>query len=336
MKKIIRSFILAGIFSIFCVVSVNAMSLMDAMNAHKTEIITMCRDYGVWPSQLIGQAGIESGIYELTQLASVHNNYWGLTYSSQIASKIPTGSCYGGFCSFPTFMDGVKAYCLWWWQSYYGGVQGVLYSLGSTPDQMYSSIIASGFMEQKNGYIEGMYAAISALDANEWDRLAYPDGRKYVPQVEGMSCTHEAVGEWDYPIDFYNSRYSREEVIEYLTKTAIVNAVNNVGQTDNVRKVKYAIYGEESKKDEINMTTTNAILLSNVTSPEAFLEVQRAINVKDEVGESDREIIADSRIYLSKNEQEVKETQVEREKNPLKFTKEYKNNNKTTTKNKKV
>ena len=279
MKKFMFTVVMFTFLMAFCCTA-KATSLADVMNAHKTEIIRMCRDYGIWPSQLIGQAGIESGIYDITQLASVHNNYWGLTYSSQIASKVPTGVCYEYFCSFPSFMEGVKAYCLWWWQSYYGGVQGVLYSLGSTPDQLYSAIIASGFMEQRNGYIEGMHAAIDALDAREWDALAYPEGRKFVPHVDGMDCTHEAVGEYDYPIDKYNTNYTVEEAIQLQREIAIENALAGAGSSEQARYAKYTIYGEEAKKHDMELTLSIAVKESEKEDRLSGIKIERTANIK--------------------------------------------------------
>ena len=190
-----------------------ATSLYDVMNAHKDEIITQCREYGIWPSVVVGMAGVETGVSSLSQLGEVYNNYWGHNYSSTIASKIPgTGRVFGPFAAYPTFSDGLKAHLMWFWQNGYGGVQGVLRNFNSSKYDAYSAIISSGYMEGTAGYFEGIVAAAHAVGADEWDELAFPDGRKYIPYIEGLPCSME-VGVYDYPRDEYNTRQPYENVL---------------------------------------------------------------------------------------------------------------------------
>ena len=216
MRHMIRNLIAAAAF-LAAVPAVGrnaeAASLPDVMNAHKDEIITMCREYGIWPSVVVGMAGVETGVSSLSQLGEVYNNYWGHTYSSLIAAQIPgTGTVFGPFAAYPTFSDGLKAHLMWFWQNGYGGVQGVLRNLNSSKYDAYSAIISSGYMEGTAGYYEGIIAAAHAVGADEWDDLAFPDGRKYIPYIEGLPCSVE-VGSYDYPRDEYNTRQPYEDVL---------------------------------------------------------------------------------------------------------------------------
>ncbi len=209
--------------SLFCAVAVvlcvDAFSfpafsadLKSIMESHKDEIITECREYGIWPSAVVGMAGVESGYASVSALAGVYNNYWGLSRSAYIANLIPCGSVYGGFAAFPTFSDGLHAYLIWFWQGNYPGVASVLRNLNSTPEQMYSAVIASGYMTGTAGYYEGIIAHAKAVGADEWDKLAFPDGRKYIPYVEGMPDSVQ-VGTYDYPADRYNPHAQVERLL---------------------------------------------------------------------------------------------------------------------------
>ena len=153
----------------------NAATLSDVMNAHKDEIITQCREYGIWPSVVVGMAGVETGISSLSQLGEVYNNYWGHTYSSLIAAKIPgTGRVFGSFAAYPTFSDGLKAHLMWFWQNGYGGVQGVLRNFNSTQHDVYSAIISSGYMEGTAGYYEGIIAAALRMQSERTNGTGSP------------------------------------------------------------------------------------------------------------------------------------------------------------------
>lgn len=194
----------AAFLTIFPGESASASSLSYVMNAHKDEIITECRRYGIWPSIVVGMAGVESGVSSLSQLGEGYNNYWGHTYSPVIASKVPgTGHVFGAFAAYPSFMDGVRAHLMWFWQNGYGGVQSVLRNLSSTPADAYYAIVSSGYMANTAGYADGIFRAAAAVGADEWDKEAFPDGRKFIPYIEGLPCSVE-VGVYDYPADQYN------------------------------------------------------------------------------------------------------------------------------------
>ena len=216
----------ASMAASFCA-SAQASSLVSVMNAHKDEIITECRKYGIWPSLVVGMAGVESGVDSLSGLAASYNNYWGHTYSPVIASKIPgTGTVYGSFAAYPSFMEGVRAHLMWFWQNGYGGVQGVLRNLSSSPGDAYYAVVSSGYMANTAGYADGIYRAAAAVGADEWDKEAFPDGRKFIPFIEGLPCS-EQVGEYDYPADEYNPYL---EYARLLPETSLADD----GVTDNV------------------------------------------------------------------------------------------------------
>ena len=214
MKKL-RVIILALLACAALAHPVCAQDLKSIMESHKDEIITQCREYGIWPSTVVGMAGVESGYASVSDLAASYNNYWGISYSSIIARIVPCGSVYGGFASFPTFSDGLHAFLIWFWQGNYPGVASVIRNLNSTPEAMYSAVIASGYMTGTAGYSEGIVAHATAVGAYEWNKLAFPDGRKYVPYVEGMPDSVE-VGKYDYPHDKYNPHF---ELRRLLTET---------------------------------------------------------------------------------------------------------------------
>ena len=203
---------LAAALAFSIVVPVSASSLKSIMEAHKDEIITQCREYGIWPSAVVGMAGVESGYASVSALAGTYNNYWGLSRSSIISSIVPCGSVYGGFASFPSFSDGLHAFLIWFWQGNYPGVAGVLRNLDSTPEQMYGAVISSGYMTGTGGYYEGIITNARAVGADKWDDLAFPDGRKYIPYVEGMPDSRE-VGIYDYPADRYNPHVEIERLL---------------------------------------------------------------------------------------------------------------------------
>ena len=211
MKKI-RAIIIAMLLGTVAAGPCHAADLKSIMESHKEEIITQCREYGIWPSVVVGMAGVESGYASVSSLAGTYNNYWGITYSPIIASKVPCGSVYGGFSAFPTFSDGLHAFLIWFWQGYYPGVARVICNLNSTPEQMYSAVIASGYMTGTAGYYEGIVAHAHAVGADEWNKIAFPDGRKYVPYVEGMPDSRE-VGTYDYPHDRYNPHFELERLL---------------------------------------------------------------------------------------------------------------------------
>ena len=62
------------------------------------------------------------------------------------------------------------------------------------------------------GYYEGIVAHATAVGAYEWNKLAFPNGRKYVPYVEGMPDSVE-VGKYDYPHDKYNLHYELHRLL---------------------------------------------------------------------------------------------------------------------------
>ena len=211
MKKI-RAIIIAMVLGTVAAGPCHAADLKSIMESHKEEIITQCREYGIWPSVVVGMAGVESGYASVSSLAGTYNNYWGITYSPTIAKIVPCGSVYGGFSAFPTFSDGLHAFLIWFWQGNYPGVASVIRNLNSTPEAMYSAVIASGYMTGTAGYYEGIVAHATAVGAYEWNKLAFPNGRKYVPYVEGMPDSVE-VGKYDYPHDKYNPHYELHRLL---------------------------------------------------------------------------------------------------------------------------
>lgn len=81
MKKL-RVIILALLACAALTHPVCAQDLKSIMESHKDEIITQCREYGIWPSTVVGMAGVESGYASVSDLAASYNNYWGISYSS--------------------------------------------------------------------------------------------------------------------------------------------------------------------------------------------------------------------------------------------------------------
>jgi len=222
----------------------SATSLSYVMNMHKDEIITECRKYGVWPSVVVGMAGVETGVDSLSQLGESHNNYWGHTYSPVIASIIPgTGHVYGAFAAYPSFMDGIRAHLMWFWQSGYGGVQGVLRNLSSTPADAYYSIVASGYMAGTAGYVDGIYKAVAACGAGDWDAEAFPDGRKYIPYIPGLPCS-EQVGEYDYPADQYNPFVENDNL---LAETVYTGA-EKMAADNGIEKIRTDLFPETDEE----------------------------------------------------------------------------------------
>ena len=160
-----------------------------------------------------------SGVSSLSGLAESYNNYWGHTYSPVIASKIPgTGSVFGGFAAYPSFEAGIKAHLMWFWQNGYGGVQGVLRNLSSSPADAYYAVVSSGYMANTAGYADGIFRSAAAVGADEWDKEAFPDGRKFIPYIEGLPCSQQ-VGEYDYPADQYNPYVQTSRLIPETSYT---------------------------------------------------------------------------------------------------------------------
>lgn len=209
----LAAILLAGAVALGSGEVTQASSLSYVMNEHKDWIITECRKYGIWPSLVVGMAGVESGVASLSGLAESYNNYWGHTYSPVIAARIPgTGRCFGAFAAYPSFEDGVRAHLMWFWQSGYGGVQGVLRNFSSSPADAYSAVVSSGYMTGTAGYAAGIYQAVAACGAEDWDREAFPEGRKFIPFIPGLPCSEE-VGEYDYPADRYNPYTSYKSLL---------------------------------------------------------------------------------------------------------------------------
>lgn len=260
--KKIRIIVLTLVMGASMAGAAHAADLKSIMESHKDEIITQCREYGIWPSTVVGMAGVESGYNSVSDLAAVYNNYWGISYSPTIAAIVPCGSVYGGFASFPTFSDGLHAFLIWFWQGNYPGVASVIRNLNSSPEAMYSAVIASGYMTGTAGYYEGIVAHATAVGAYEWNKLAFPNGRKYVPYVEGMPDSVE-VGKYDYPHDKYNLHY---ELRRLLTEVPMesddrisfdrISAERDHEETAPA-KLKMEVQAEETDEEELKRLSLN-------------------------------------------------------------------------------
>ena len=260
--KKIRVVVLAMALGVSLAGTVHAADLKSIMESHKDEIITQCREYGIWPSTVVGMAGVESGYNSVSDLAAVYNNYWGISYSPTIAAIVPCGSVYGGFASFPTFSDGLHAFLIWFWQGNYPGVASVIRNLNSSPEAMYSAVIASGYMTGTAGYYEGIVAHATAVGAYEWNKLAFPNGRKYVPYVEGMPDSVE-VGKYDYPHDKYNLHYDLRRLLAEVPMESDdrvsygkLNAERDHGGTAPA-KLQTEVRAEETDEEELKRLSLN-------------------------------------------------------------------------------
>jgi hypothetical protein len=112
------------------------------------------------------------------------------------------------------------------------------------------------------GYYEGIVAHATAVGAYEWNKLAFPNGRKYVPYVEGMPDSVE-VGKYDYPHDKYNLHY---ELRRLLTEVPMesddrisfdrISAERDHEETAPA-KLKMEVQAEETDEEELKRLSLN-------------------------------------------------------------------------------
>lgn len=182
---------------------VEAMSVDEALEKYKKDIIASCRKTGVWASVMAAQFVYESG-NPLSDLAENHNNFFGIRWASKFATTYPGASevsySNGSFTHFPKPEDSITEHSIIFWNGYYPTELSLLKDLNSDRDSFLKAVGAGSYCPGNNGsYYANCKAIIDSRGFDEWDKLAFPDGRKFCGNGE------DNVGEYSYPDDGYNS-----------------------------------------------------------------------------------------------------------------------------------
>ena len=190
----------------FCPVRAEAQQFAAVMQDYKSTIIEDARLYGVWPSIIVGVAGVEAGTGQISNLAANHNNFWGICYSSAMAKRIEGTYKTGNYCGFENIQGGFKAFCQIWWNGAFSECADILYDLDSSMENFRDAFLRSPyFFGDSDEYLTIMKDAVRIAGAEDWDSIAFPEGRQYVPAEYNWNYKHCQVGDYGmYPLDEYS------------------------------------------------------------------------------------------------------------------------------------
>lgn len=191
----------------------NALSISDALEMYKDDIIKSSRKTGVWASVTAAQFILESG-NPVSALAENDNNYFGIKWADSFADKYPGafpvtystledsggGNFYRAeaqFTHFPTVQDCITEHSIIWWNGNYQPELDILYNLESSRDEFLWEV-GNGPYATDSGYAEALLGVIAYYNLDELDAIAFPEGRKY------CGYNGDAVGVYDYPDDSMN------------------------------------------------------------------------------------------------------------------------------------
>lgn len=182
---------------------VEATSVDEALEMYKKDIIASCRKTGVWASVVAAQFKYESG-NPLSNLAEEHNNFFGIRWASSFAEKYPGAYevhySNGSFTSFPNPEDSITEHSVIWWNGFYPTELALLKDLNSDRDSFLRAVGNGAYCPGNGGsYYANCKAIIDSNGFDEWDELAFPNGRKFCGNGT------DNVGEYSYPDDGYNS-----------------------------------------------------------------------------------------------------------------------------------
>ena len=184
---------------------------VDYIKKYEKFIISACRKTGVFPSIMLGQLIYESG-GKLSDLAIVNNNMFGIKWAEKYKELYPGSypveywtseygqGTMGTFASFPSVEDCIiEKSRIWWNGMYEDSVLPVLYDLNSTPEDVATAIGNSAYQTTGSSYGVYLYNIIQEWGFEEYDKKAFPEGRKLVGYADRIE------GEYNYPDDGYNS-----------------------------------------------------------------------------------------------------------------------------------
>lgn len=182
---------------------VSATSVDEALEKYKKDIIASARKTGVWASVTAAQFVYESG-NPLSDLAENHNNFFGIRWAGSFAEKYPGASevsySNGSFTHFPKPEDSITEHSTIFWNGYYPTELSILKDLNSDRDSFLKALGNGAYCPGNGGsYYSNCMAIIKSRGFDEWDKLAFPDGRKFCGNGT------DNVGEYNYPDDGYNS-----------------------------------------------------------------------------------------------------------------------------------
>lgn len=182
----------------------------DMISKYKNYIIAVSRKIGTYPSVIAAQVYCESA-KPFKTLEKVGHNPFGIKYSSSYARRFgATSGSYGtteyygngathirdSFCHFTCYEDAIVANATIFWGSPYKSAQNVLKNFSSSRDEY---INAMGRVYATSPvYANSIKNMIRSKGLDEFDRLAYPNGRHHVV------INSELFGTYDYPSDTYS------------------------------------------------------------------------------------------------------------------------------------
>lgn len=187
------------------------ISAKEYIDRYENYIISACRKTGVFPSIMLGQLILESGT-TLSDLALKENNMFGIKWAQSFEKEYPGSypveywtseygqGTMGTFASFPSVEDCILEKSKIWWNGMYeNDVIPVLYDLDSTPQDVAKAIAISPYQTTGVSYGTLLIQIIEENNFEEYDKKAFPDGRKLVGYGDRIK------GEYNYPNDEYNS-----------------------------------------------------------------------------------------------------------------------------------
>lgn len=230
---------------------------MALANQYKKEIIASSRKTGLWPSVTVGQLLYEGGNDKLSTLAKEHNNFFGMKWSNKHADRYPgayavtldtkeygSGGKYSTkskFTHFPKAEDGITEHSIIWWNGYYPNELKILLDLeGGTMDAFIKAVGNGKYCPGNGGaYYKDLKSIIKSNNLEEWDKIAFPDGRKYA----GFGETYS--GTYSYPSDGWNA----EDIQNMGTTTTNSDGTTNliVKEEDLVGMYKDTTFDDEAE-----------------------------------------------------------------------------------------
>ena len=272
-KKILVTIItVMGFLNLFNKV-VYADEVDDNLNKYKKIMIAYCRSTGVFPSIMAGQFICESG-GGTDPLAKLHNNFFGLTWSESFRTKYPgADSCHitGNsltFTHFPKPEDCFKEYSTLWWGSPYKPARNILMDLGKTRDD-FIAYMGSGnfaFCPGSPNYGKTVETLIKERHLDEWDKIAFPNGRKFA------GVGDDKVGTYSYPDDGFNLKDIKNKVdnsnsdeisiSQGITKESdLVGMPKKSNLTEKAKEIDLPSYNDLSDKEKENVTNLRGALI---------------------------------------------------------------------------
>lgn len=245
----------------------------DNLEKYKKVMIACCRSTGMFPSIMAGQFIFESG-GGITDLAILYDNFFGITWSESFRTKYPgADSCHItgnslAFTHFPKPEDCFKEYSTSWWGRGYEPARDILMNLNSTRADFIAYMGSDKFIYCQGNPLYGktVETLIKERHLDEWDKIAFPNGRKFA------GVGDDKVGTYSYPDDGFNlkdiknivdnSNSDEISISQGITKESdLVGMPKKSNLTEKAKEIDLPSYNDLSDKEKENVTNLRGALI---------------------------------------------------------------------------